>query len=165
MVPEAEFRTGGWWRVRASACSPARFRLGVLALLPLVLGVACSGAEPLPAPSPSTRTFRFLIRGIPDAEGRFVASTSNAAVLARIDAELVLPPAERRLHIHGPIALGDGGQNTPWHWHFVPDAWDMVEASIEVCDGTPAMVEDDPAAWLDKVGVFCPWASFVDREL
>lgn len=128
----------------------------------LFAALACSGSDPTAPPPP--RAFQFAIRGLPEAEGRFVAVTSDPAVLARLASELSIAPAERRFHVHGAVAPGDGGHNAPWQWHFVPGAWDMVEASVELCDGTPAMVDVDPAGWMDKAGAFCPWGSFVERE-
>ena len=53
----------------------------------------------------------------------------------RLDQQLpmMMPVAERSLHIHGPVERASEGENLGWHWRFVPDAWDVVEASIEVC--------------------------------
>ena len=114
---------------------------------------------------PTSRSFLFGTRGIPDKEGQFVARTARADVLAALEAELSRPEAERTLHIHGPIDHGDGGHNAPWSWHFVPDGWDMVEISIEVCDGTPRLVEDNVDEWVNDVGQFCPWGAYVQNEL
>ncbi len=135
-----------------------RILFAVLVLLP---GLACSDPDPA---SPAPRAFTFAVRGLSETEGRFVAVTSDPGVLRVVDAQLALPFGERSLHIHGPVADGDGGHNAPWHWHFVPGAWQLVEASIELCDGTPAMVEEDPAAWMEKAGAFCPWGSYVVGE-
>jgi hypothetical protein len=114
--------------------------------------------------APSARSFLFGMRGIPDAEGRFVAVTSDPDLLATLEAELALPADQRTLHIHGAIAAGGGGHNLSWHWHFVPDEWDMVEVSIELCDGTPQLVEQDVDYWLESIGAFCPWGSYVQGE-
>jgi hypothetical protein len=59
----------------------------------------------------------------------------------------------------GPLRRGDGGFNQPWSWHLDPAETRMVEAAIEVCDGTPSYVEghvDDFVA----VG-YCPWGARV----
>jgi hypothetical protein len=71
---------------------------------------------------------------------------------------------ERRLHISGVIASGNGGHNLRWSWHFVPEAWDLTEVSIGLCDGTPEMVERDLSYWLGRVQRFCPWQSYVLQE-
>lgn len=134
----------------------------VVAIVLLLAGLSCSDPDPA---APAARAFAFAVRGLPADEGRFVAVTSDPAVLRVVDAQLALPADDRFLHVHGPVAEGDGGHNAPWHWHFVPGEWALVEASIELCDGTPAMVEEDPAAWMEKAGTFCPWGSYVVGEL
>ena len=40
----------------------------------------------------------------------------------------------------GKIAVGNGGFNGIWGWHFVPDNVRMTEVAMEVCDGTPSYV-------------------------
>lgn len=95
----------------------------------------------------------------------FIARTSDPAVIAKIEDELELLFEERTLHIHGDIERGNGGHNNNWSWHFIPDEWDMVEVSVEVCDGRPQMVEDDLDYWIDQVGYFCPWSSRVVGEV
>ena len=60
-------------------------------------------------------------------------------------------------HPNGRIAVGNGGFNAPWSWHFVPDTVRMVDASIEVCDGTPGYVESHRAEYL--LSGYCPWGA------
>lgn len=130
----------------------------------LLLGfAACSDDDAPGAPALGPRTFLFGTRGVPAEEGEFVAVTSDPLVLAALDAELALPEAERGRHISGVVAKGDGGHNLSWSWHFVPEAWDLVEVSIEICDATPLSVEQNVDAWAGQV--FCPWSSYVEREL
>jgi hypothetical protein len=62
-------------------------------------------------------------------------------------------------HPHGPIASGDGGFNSPWSWHLVPESVRMVELSIEVCDGSPSHVEAHRADYL--ASGYCPWGARV----
>jgi hypothetical protein len=62
-------------------------------------------------------------------------------------------------HPHGPIAAGDGGFNSPWSWHFVPESLRMVELSVEVCDGSPSYVEAHRADYL--ASGCCPWGARV----
>jgi hypothetical protein len=59
----------------------------------------------------------------------------------------------------GRIATGNGGFNSPWSWHFVPDNVRMVEVSVEVCDGTPSYVNSHLNDYL-AVG-YCPWSAKV----
>jgi hypothetical protein len=138
--------------------------LALLALLGVSPGCEDDPEDPIDS-APTTRTFQFGMRGIPGEEGQFVATTMRTDVIAALEAELRLTAAERTLHIHGPIDRGHGGHNLSWSWHFIPDAWQMVEISVEVCDGTPEGVEADIDYWVDNVGQFCPWGSYVQREL
>jgi len=131
----------------------------------LLAATSCGDSADNPLAPPAPRSFIFGVRGLPDAEGQFVAVTSDPDVLARLEVELALDESKRALHIHGPIARGGGGHNIAWQWHFVPQQWDVVEISIELCDGTPQAVESDLDYWVDTVGTFCPWGSYVQREL
>ncbi|MGD2217906.1 MAG: hypothetical protein PVJ64_14205 [Gemmatimonadales bacterium] len=135
---------------------PARFASTVI-ILSAVL--ACKGDSTEPDQS---GMFLFALDGLP---GQFVAQTSDPTVLEEARAQLRLPLQQRDLFINGPIAAGNGDHNLDWSWHFVPDEWDLTEAAIEVCDGTPDAVESDLDRWLNEVGHFCPWRSYVADEL
>jgi hypothetical protein len=37
--------------------------------------------------------------------------------------------------------------------------------SVEMCDGLPSAVDADLSYWLDTAGTFCPWDSYVLREI
>ncbi|HSG08032.1 MAG TPA: hypothetical protein VLA36_06735 [Longimicrobiales bacterium] len=63
--------------------------------------------------------------------------------------------------VNGEIAAGHGGFNQPWSWHMVPSTVHTADASIELCDGRPSLVEADLAYWLDTVRRFCPWGARV----
>ena len=41
----------------------------------------------------------------------------------------------------------------------------LAEISMEVCDGLPSDVEKDLDYWVDTVKRFCPWNSFVKKEI
>lgn len=125
----------------------------------LALLTACDSSDD----PPRGVTFEFL-HVTDSATLTFRATTSDSAVIARVRAELEKPIEERHLHINGPIDAGTG-DNAPWSWHFEPDAWDLAEVSIEICDGTPTYVEENLEQWLDEVGQYCPWGSRVSREL
>ncbi len=131
----------------------------------LLLGAASCGDGGSSVVAPGPTTFLFGMRGLPDSEGQFAAVTSDPAVLAKLESQLALPASERHLHVSGPIEAGNGGFNLSWSWHFVTDRWDVVEASVELCDGTPQAVENDPSYWIKQVGDFCPWGSYVQRRL
>lgn len=104
--------------------------------------------------------FEFVTTG----DEHFFAQTSNPEVIEKARQQLSLPEEERNLFINGEIERG-AEQNNDWSWHFVPGEWDLVETSIEVCDGRPSAVEEDLDYWVDDVGRFCPWSSHVLREV
>ncbi len=99
-----------------------------------------------------------------DTSLTYAAVTAAPALIAAVRAELAKPLAERHLHIHGAVAKGDGGHNSPWYWHFVPDRWNLVEMSMELCDGQPSDIEADVDKWVADIGSYCPWSSRVLRE-
>ena len=64
---------------------------------------------------------------------------------------------------NGALHLGQGqaDHNAPWTWHLDPTDIEMAEATIEVCDGRPSLVDSLIDDYL-IVGRFCPWgAEFV----
>jgi hypothetical protein len=60
---------------------------------------------------------------------------------------------------NGELVEGDGGINAPHEWQVVNV--ELVDATIELCDGTATMVDEDLDHWLDDVGRFCPWNAVV----
>ena len=59
-------------------------------------------------------------------------------------------------HPAGRISLSNGGFNSPYSWHFVPEGVQMVEVSVEVCDGKPSYVNQHLNDYL--ASGYCPWA-------
>jgi len=53
---------------------------------------------------------------------------------------------------------GEADHNLPWSWHLDPVDITMVEVAVEVCDGSPSIVENDLAGYLN-VGRYCPWSA------
>lgn len=100
-----------------------------------------------------------------DINYTIVAKTSSEEVIAKVEQELSLPFDERSMHINGPIERGNPGYNSDWSWHFTENRWDLVEISIEVCDGRPSFVEEDLDYWTDTVKRFCPWGARVMEEV
>lgn len=136
-------------------------RAMILALALVTAGFRCESATSPPA---SGVRFKFQVREAPGAAGQFFARTNDPDVIRVAREELELPIAERELFINGPLARGDGAHNGPWSWHFVPSEWALVPRAIELCDGTPQMVEDDLDYWVDRVGHYCPWSAYVMEE-
>lgn len=71
------------------------------------------------------------------------------------------------------IAVGADGVNRdhlaagapPWSWH-VTQFQSFAEVTIEVCDGWPGAVENDPAGWIQNTGgLVCFWSYTVVAEL
>ncbi|MFQ6093649.1 MAG: dockerin type I repeat-containing protein, partial [bacterium] len=110
--------------------------------------------------------FRVGIHGQPSTpEYEYTVATSDSELIAQCQAQLALPEDQRTLHINGALDWGDGGFNGPWNWHIVPDDWVLAEASIEVCDGLPQDVEGDLDYWINTVGRFCCWSSFIKSQI
>ncbi len=98
-------------------------------------------------------------------EFNFVAVTTDSLVISQLEAQLALPEGKRPMHLNGPIGRGDGGHNLNWDWHFLPGKWVLAEVSIELCDGTPSYVNDNLDYFVDTVGQYCPWGSYVLKKL
>ena len=135
----------------------ARLRLAALFVLSVVLA-SCGGSEP----EPSGAVFVFRLHGFPESQ-EFRARTQSPTVIAQARQQLQRPVAERRLFPIGPISSGNGGYNLAWRWHYTD--FTLVEVAIELCDGTPALVEQDLPYWLNTVKSFCPWAGYVHAEI
>jgi hypothetical protein len=89
-------------------------------------------------------------------------STFNAVVtdpesIARIEAAF---PGDGQAGIpNGTLVPGDGDVNAPHAWHLVDVV--VVDITIELCDATATMVDEDLDYWLNTVGSFCPWTATV----
>ena len=59
----------------------------------------------------------------------------------------------------GRLAWGDGGVNVGHRWHVTEVTF--ADFTIELCDGTARMVDQNPGYWIRKVGYFCPWSGQV----
>lgn len=132
----------------------------LLSVLLLLFAISCS----TDSDDQDNRYFEFTHQN-EEINYSFTAKTSDPEVIAKIEDQLDMPFEQRNLHINGDIARGSKDYNPDWSWHFVPGEWDVVEISVEVCDGRPRMVEDDLDYWVDQVGYFCPWSARVSREV
>jgi hypothetical protein len=98
-------------------------------------------------PDGPNETFRIILR--------------DAAEIAR--AESVLHRGPLKVVI-GRLVSGDGGFNAPWRWHLKPDSTWIADLSIELCQGTPSVVEEELEGWLEY-GLLCVTpAEIVARE-
>lgn len=134
-----------------------RLRLAALFVVSVLL-VSCGGGEP----EPQSAVFVFRLRGFPESQ-EFRARTQSPTVIAQARQQLQRPVAERRLFPVGPISSGNGGYNLAWKWHYTD--FTLAEVAIELCDGTPALVEQDLEYWLNTVKSFCPWTAYVYAEM
>ena len=108
-------------------------------VIPLLLLSACDQSEV------GAVVFEF---SIDRSDATFRAAVSDLSLIDAARAELALPVSERNF-INGPIQRGDGGHNTGWSWSFIEDDWELVEVSIELCDGNPEDLEADLDYWVD----------------
>jgi hypothetical protein len=136
--------------------------LTIAVIFSLALILSCSGTSPDDENTPHFYEFTHSDGSISYS---FVAETTDPEVIEKAENQLQLPLEQRNLHIHGDIERGNDGYNNNWSWHFTPDSWNLVEVSVEVCDGRPQMVEDNLDYWVDEVGYFCPWSSVVLQEV
>jgi hypothetical protein len=51
---------------------------------------------------------------------------------------------------------GTADHHLPWSWHLDPEDMGMAEVATEVCDGTPAYVEENLDEFVETVGRYCP---------
>jgi hypothetical protein len=71
------------------------------------------------------------------------------------------------------LAVGSDGENRDvlaigeplWSWHVIGFSG-FADFTIELCDGWPGFIEQDPAAFLANTGgQYCPWSYTVVEEL
>jgi hypothetical protein len=133
-----------------------RIAINRIPLIVLLVLTGCAKQDPMV-------TFEFA-HGHEKNAPTYRASTADPAIIEKARAELAKPPLERRVHINGKISAGEGN-NSPWKWHFNDGEWTLAEMSIELCDGRPSHVNENLEQWLREVGSYCPWASYVSKEL
>lgn len=132
----------------------------------LIIAIGIS-SEPCFGESASEVMSKFLYqhRAAKDEQGQFVVVTNDSEVITKIRDELNRPDSERHLIINGPIKYGNGGHNLQWHWHFIPSQFNLADRTIEVCDATPAFVEENVEYFVGNVKRYCPWHARPVKEL
>jgi hypothetical protein len=113
-------------------------RLFLLVIACALASCGGGGAGGGSTPPPETVTFAFRVQGT-GAEQEFRYATSSEPFIARARSQLMLPVVGRQQFPIGPIAAGSNGVNLNWNWHFTELAF--TDAAIELCDGTPALLE------------------------
>lgn len=114
----------------------------------MLLAAACGDGEASP-PDSVLVTFE-------TPEGSFTVRLEDPASIGRAEAALA---ADGDAGIpNGRIVEGDGGVNLGHAWHL--QEVELVDVTMEVCDGTAAYVD----AHLDDflaIGRYCPWSAVV----
>jgi hypothetical protein len=102
-------------------------------------------------------------------DSSFIVATNNNSLVAKIDAQLLLPVDQRQI-VNGQLVAGNGGYNKnashQFKWHFKEDDWSLADLSIEIYDGRPySDLDIDTDYWLNTVKRFAPWGSYIKREI
>jgi hypothetical protein len=91
--------------------------------------------------------------------------TPSGSFIARIDDPVSIDRAREGLDEgtpagipNGRIVEGDGGVNTGHNWHL--EDVELVDATIEACDGTADFVDENLDIYLE-LGNYCPWSATV----
>ncbi len=100
-----------------------------------------------------------------DDQSNFIVTTNNSDLIEQCYAQLVLPENDRLLHINGFLDEGNGGINSPWNWHIIPNEWALSEMSIGLCNGSPFDIENNLDYWINNVGQLCNWGSYIKNEI
>ena len=68
------------------------------------------------------------------------------------------------VNLNGQILRGHGGFNAGYSWHLKPSTVELVDLTIELCDGMPSYVEQHVDYYVDTVKAYCPWGARVIGE-
>ena len=98
-------------------------------------------------------------------ESNFIVATNNSSLIGQCYAQLGLPETDRTLHINGSLDQTNGGFNSPWNWHIIPNEWELAEMSVGTCNGSPFDVENNLEYWINDVGQLCNWGSYIKNEI
>jgi len=132
-------------------------RLSLLVMPALLALLPACDSEPAPAP-PGVATFEVEV-----ARERFRVAMATAAQAAEGRAHLA---AGREGVLIGTLARGDGGVNTGYGWHLLPETVSFPDVATEVCDGRPRSdVQSDLDYWIGTVRYYCPWGARIVREV
>ena len=124
-------------------------KISLILLAVLVTLSACDSNSMDPDPEPTASTYTIQV-----IDETFRVQINDSTMAA--EAERMLSTGDIR-NIDGPLRAGNGDFNAPYPWHLDPDSITFSDATIEVCDGRPSMIEDDLEYWLNSVKAYCPW--------
>jgi hypothetical protein len=121
-------------------------------------GAACSSPT---APSPDLEGG--VVATFETGGGSFKVFVTNPAAITRLvqirnGANIGQIPNGRILR-----GSGAGNHNAPHAWHLDPNDIEIVDATIELCDGSPTYVDANIAEYVDVIGRYCPWGAQLVR--
>jgi hypothetical protein len=123
----------------------------------VIISAACGGPA---SPSDSGRDLAGgVVATFAVGSDQFKVWITNPAAVARVEA---LRRGEGGGSIpNGRIARGAGraAHNAPYSWHLDPEDIQIVDATIELCDGSPNYVQANVAEYVDRIGRYCPWGA------
>jgi hypothetical protein len=136
------------------------FRSKSLVLL-VVTAVACGGSTEPPGPVSAIVTFAF--NG--DAADTMNVLVTRQSTIAAAQAYIA---THRGPHLLAGTIVRGAGIDDRYPFQFVPESVEIIDAAVEVCDGTPmrteAAVNDFFAASLGNrnapAATWCPWSSY-----
>lgn len=124
--------------------------------------------------SASTPTMYYYEVGIKGStadwrDSSFVVATSDTALVAKVNAQLALPVAQRQM-VNGSLVVGNSGYNHnatySFKWHFKENDWQLADMSAELLDGRPySDVDKNINYWMDTVKRFAPWNSYIKKRV
>jgi|SRR5688572_14440304 hypothetical protein len=99
----------------------------------------------------------------------FVVATSNKKIIAEVSGQLSIPISQRKM-LTGTLVAGSSDYNKnashEFQWHYDEEDWGFAEMSMELCDGRPySDVDTNLQEWLGTVKRFCPWNSYLRKEI
>jgi hypothetical protein len=122
-------------------------------LLAVLLSSACGDSPTEPTPAAV-----FRMRG---PGGVFRVGADNSEVIR--EGERLLATGEAVFAVGRPRA-GDGGFNSPWHWHLDPGTLTFAVATIEACQTAPGGLEGPGLDYWIRFGQACVGGRVEARE-
>lgn len=121
-----------------------------------ILAMACGGPT---SPSDPSQLKGGVLATFAVGNEQFKVWVTNGSAIARLEALSrgagggSIPNARVR---RGP---GRGAHNAPYSWHMDPTDIEIVDATIELCDGNPKYVDENVSEYVDRIGRYCPWGA------
>lgn len=106
----------------------------------------------------------------PGDSAEFTVAVENEQFRVRIEDPIEIAQARalinsgNSININGEILRGTGGFNAGYSWHLKPSSVELVDLTIELCDGMPSYVEENVDYYVDTVKAYCPWGARITGE-